>query len=74
MEIKDEDLRWFQPNDFRTGKDIIILGKKIFLYDCDNFTKHYYKTYFGVEDMESIAVAEKPKPQPPKVSHPTTVL
>ena len=67
MEIKDEDLKWFQPSDFRTGKDILVFGKKIFLYDCDNFTHHYYKTQLGVEDMESIAVAEKPKPLPPKV-------
>lgn len=67
MEIKDEDLRWFEPKDFRTGKDILIYGKKVFLYDCDTFTKHYYKTHLGVEDMESIAVAEKPKLQQPKV-------
>ncbi|XP_035221808.1 EF-hand domain-containing protein 1-like isoform X2 [Stegodyphus dumicola] len=72
MEIKDEDLRWFQPDDFRTGKDVIILGKKIFLHDCDEFTRQYYKTHYGVEDMESIAVAEKPKPQPPTIFPPHT--
>ncbi|GFW78757.1 EF-hand domain-containing protein 1 [Trichonephila clavipes] len=70
LEIADGDLRFFQPQDLMTGKDIVILGKKIFLYDCDEFTRHYYKTHFGVEDMESIAVAEKPKPIAPRVFPP----
>ncbi|GFY44925.1 EF-hand domain-containing protein 1 [Trichonephila inaurata madagascariensis] len=68
LEIADGDLRFFQPQDLMTGKDIVVLGKKIFLYDCDEFTRHYYKTHFGVEDMESIAVAEKPKPIAPRIT------
>lgn len=68
LELKDDDLVWFKPEDFRTGKEVVILGKNIFLYDCDPFTRHYYKTHFGVEDMERIEVVEKPKPQAPKVS------
>lgn len=67
MELKDDDVVWFKPEDFRTGKNIVILGKKVFLYDCDHFTRHYYKEHFGIEDMESIEVLEKPKPQAPKV-------
>ncbi|GFR26025.1 EF-hand domain-containing protein 1 [Trichonephila clavata] len=70
LEIADGDLRFFKPQDLMTGKDIVILGKKIFLYDCDEFTRHYYKMHFGVEDMESIAVAEKPKPIAPRVFPP----
>ncbi|GIY92285.1 EF-hand domain-containing protein 1 [Caerostris extrusa] len=73
LEVKDEDMTWFSPQDLTTGKDIVVLGKKIFLYDCDEFTRHYYKTQFG-EDLESIAVAEKPKPANPKVFPPHTGL
>ncbi|GFT38348.1 EF-hand domain-containing protein 1 [Nephila pilipes] len=72
LEIGDQDLTFFKPKDLMTGKDIVIFGKKIFLYDCDEFTRHYYKTHFGVEDMESIAVAEKPKPIAPRVFPPHT--
>ncbi|KAG8194775.1 hypothetical protein JTE90_017217 [Oedothorax gibbosus] len=80
MELKDDDAQclfrplcdvvWFRPEDFRTGKNIVILGKKVFLYDCDPFTRHYYKEHFGIDDMECIEVLEKPKPQTPKIFPP----
>ncbi|KAF8767126.1 EF-hand domain-containing protein 1 [Argiope bruennichi] len=72
LEVKEDDMTWFKPEDLRTGKDVVILGKKIFLYDCDEFTRHYYKTHYGIEDMESIAVAEKPKPAVPRILPPHT--
>ncbi|GIY48200.1 EF-hand domain-containing protein 1 [Caerostris darwini] len=73
LEVKDDDMTWFSPQNLMTGKDIVVLGKKIFLYDSDEFTRHYYKTCFG-EDLESIAVAEKPKPASAKIFPPHTGL
>ncbi|XP_015927805.2 EF-hand domain-containing protein 1 [Parasteatoda tepidariorum] len=72
LEIKDDDLTYFDPKDLRTGKDITILGKNIFLYDCDDFTRYFYKVQYGIDDMQSIRVAEKPKPPVPVIYPPHT--
>ena len=39
----------FTAVDFITGKTVCIGGRNIYVYDCDRFTKDYYKTELGIE-------------------------
>ncbi|GFV41057.1 EF-hand domain-containing family member C2 [Trichonephila clavipes] len=44
---KDQD--FYKPEDLDLGKTINIFGAKVFLYDCDEFTKEFYKHKFDKE-------------------------
>jgi len=37
-------------------------------YDCDNFTKEFYRINFGIEDFTPIQVAQPPPPAVKQVS------
>ncbi|XP_005991103.1 EF-hand domain-containing protein 1 [Latimeria chalumnae] len=60
MEVSEQDVKeWFSPKDFIVGSTINILGRPFFLYDCDEFTKNYYRESFGFSDFTPVDVATK---------------
>ncbi|GAU87878.1 hypothetical protein RvY_00666 [Ramazzottius varieornatus] len=58
----DKPTEMFTEVDFKCGEMINVLGRPIFIYDCDGYTKWYYKEIYGT-DMKSIEVEER---KPPK--------
>lgn len=63
LEISDQEvLEWYTAKDFIVGKPLTILGRTFFIYDCDPFTRHYYKEKFGISDFPCIDISKKEQP------------
>uniref|UniRef100_A0A7N5K4F8 EF-hand domain-containing protein 1 n=1 Tax=Ailuropoda melanoleuca TaxID=9646 RepID=A0A7N5K4F8_AILME len=63
LEISDQEvLEWYTAKDFIVGKSLTILGRTFFIYDCDPFTRQYYKEKFGLSDLPRIDVSKKEPP------------
>uniref|UniRef100_H0VRE5 EF-hand domain-containing family member C2 n=1 Tax=Cavia porcellus TaxID=10141 RepID=H0VRE5_CAVPO len=55
---------FYKDSDLFLGATINVWGRKVLLCDCDEFTKSYYKTKYGIENFTSVSC--KPPP-PPKI-------
>eukprot|EP00931_Biecheleriopsis_adriatica_P103070 TRINITY_DN77958_c0_g1_i1.p1 TRINITY_DN77958_c0_g1~~TRINITY_DN77958_c0_g1_i1.p1 ORF type:complete len:626 (-),score=140.25 TRINITY_DN77958_c0_g1_i1:92-1969(-) len=51
----------YMPEDLRVGGSIDMWGRKIVLYDCDDFTQKFYKDYMDVDQrVNVIDTSEQP--------------
>ena len=61
----------YEPRDFRIGESLWINSREFFIYDCDDFTRNWYKNTMGLsdEELKPIDIAEKqstlPRPSLP---------
>ncbi|XP_016065312.1 PREDICTED: EF-hand domain-containing protein 1 isoform X1 [Miniopterus natalensis] len=63
LEISDQEvLEWYTAKDFIVGKPLTILGRTFFIYDCDPFTRQYFKEKFGISDLPRIDMSKKEQP------------
>ena len=44
------------PKDFKCGDFIDCYGRKIFLYDCDPFTREFYKTWMDLDQTHDLVL------------------
>ena len=65
-------VQYFDASDFCIGEKVKICGKEIFLYDCDQFTRDYYKIKFDKEQMAKIEIDKDIKKIPEKPVPPYT--
>ncbi|XP_012585733.1 PREDICTED: EF-hand domain-containing family member C2 [Condylura cristata] len=56
--------QFYKDSDLSIGATINVWGRKVLLCDCDEFTKLYYKTKYGIENFTSIPCKA---PSPPKI-------
>ena len=42
-------LQILSSQDLMVGDTIDVLGREIVLYDCDDFTRSFYRSYMGLE-------------------------
>ncbi|XP_074093287.1 EF-hand domain-containing protein 1 isoform X2 [Macrotis lagotis] len=63
LEISHQDVQeWFSAKDFVVGQPVTILGRTFFIYDCDKFTRDFYRDKFGFPEFPTIDVSQKPPP------------
>ncbi|XP_008568706.1 PREDICTED: EF-hand domain-containing family member C2 [Galeopterus variegatus] len=57
------DQEFYKDSDLSIGATINVWGRKVLLCDCDEFTKSYYKTKYGIENFTSISCKAPPPPK-----------
>lgn len=70
MEISDAEVtEYYQPKDFQVGETIFVLGRDMLIYDCDKFTRDYFRNALGIEQKPLLDIfdskASHPEPQVP---------
>merc|ERR1740121_2424569 len=51
----------YMPEDFMVGGLINVWGRKVVIYDCDDFTRRFYKDFLSIDQAEARQdVSEKP--------------
>ncbi|NXL06265.1 EFHC2 protein, partial [Mesembrinibis cayennensis] len=63
---------FYRDSDLKIGAVINVWGRKIILCDCDEFTKEYYRTKYGIEDFTPVPYKAPPPPKPEKTFPPYT--
>merc|ERR1719161_721060 len=58
----------YKPVDLTVGCEINIFGRKIIVYDCDDFTRQFYRDYLNIE-QPSLPI-ETPEQVHIQLSHP----
>ncbi|XP_032516120.2 EF-hand domain-containing protein 1-like [Danaus plexippus] len=73
LEITDEEVtEYYSPRDLIVGETIFVLGRRFLIFDCDAFTRKYYKSMLNIEQPPPIEVRhdtrkEFPKSFPPHI-------
>ncbi|XP_072195203.1 EF-hand domain-containing family member C2 [Excalfactoria chinensis] len=57
---------FYKDSDLKIGAVINVWGRQIMLCDCDEFTKDYYRTKYGIEDFTPIPYKAPPPPKAEK--------
>ena len=62
--------QFYSDQDLAIGQYLNIFGRKLLLVDCDDFTKNYYRTKYGVQDFTPINYNKSEPYQPLKQTYP----
>lgn len=58
MEMSDAEIQdnWLYAKQFMVGKTITINNRKFLIYDCDDFTRNWFKDQYKMEQPSKITI------------------
>ncbi|KAM8858253.1 EF-hand domain-containing family member C2 isoform 1-T1 [Synchiropus picturatus] len=60
----------YKDCDLMLGREVNVWGRKVILTECDDFTKHHYRTKYGIEDFTPVQYKSPPVPKPARLVPP----
>ncbi|XP_047457110.1 EF-hand domain-containing family member C2 [Mugil cephalus] len=61
--VNDE---FYKDSDLTVGGEVNVWGRRVIITDCDDFTKNYYRSKYGIEDFNPVQYKAPPAPKPPR--------
>ncbi|CAF1383792.1 unnamed protein product, partial [Didymodactylos carnosus] len=63
---------YYTDQDLAIGKMLNVYGRNVLITDCDEFTKNFYRTKYGLQDFSPISYNKKASTKPLKQAYPYT--
>ncbi|XP_067460234.1 EF-hand domain-containing family member C2 [Thunnus thynnus] len=57
---------FYKACDLMVGGEVNVWGRRVIISDCDDFTKDYYRSNYGIEDFTPVQYKAPPLPKPPR--------
>ncbi|XP_042351025.1 EF-hand domain-containing family member C2 [Plectropomus leopardus] len=57
---------FYKDSDLAVGGEVNVWGRRVILTDCDQFTRDYYRSKYGIEDFTPVQYKAPPAPKPPR--------
>ncbi|XP_037068450.1 EF-hand domain-containing protein 1-like [Pollicipes pollicipes] len=71
LEVSPTEVKeWFLDTDLKVGGSVCIFNKRFLLYDCDEFTKNYYRENYCITDFTPVDVSRRAQGLEKKVARP----
>ncbi|KAG7502356.1 hypothetical protein JOB18_018105 [Solea senegalensis] len=67
-----EDEEFYKDRDFTVGGEINVFGRRIVITDCDDFTKHFYRSKYAIDDFTPVPYKAPVAPPAPRAPPPYT--
>uniref|UniRef100_UPI0037E72337 EF-hand domain-containing family member C2 n=1 Tax=Semicossyphus pulcher TaxID=241346 RepID=UPI0037E72337 len=61
---------FYKDCDLTVGGEVNVWGRRVLITDCDDFTKEYYRSKYGIEDFTPVQYKVAPAPKPPRTMPP----
>ncbi|XP_029937185.1 EF-hand domain-containing family member C2 [Myripristis murdjan] len=61
---------YYKDCDLTIGGEVNVWGRRVIICDCDNFTKDYYRSKYGIEDFTPVQYKAPPAPKSPRLAPP----
>ncbi|XP_061917651.1 EF-hand domain-containing family member C2 isoform X1 [Entelurus aequoreus] len=61
---------FYKDFDLTVGGELNVWGRKVIIADCDDFTKDYYRSKYGIEDFTPVQYKAAVSPNPPRLVPP----
>ncbi|XP_067373326.1 EF-hand domain-containing family member C2 isoform X2 [Channa argus] len=61
---------FYKDSDLTIGGEVNVWGRRVIIADCDDFTKEYYRSKYGIEDFTPLQYKAPEAPKPPRLVPP----